>query len=604
VINDILDFSKIEAGKLLIEQIPFHLGKTVDETLKALALRAHDKGLELVCDVAQNVPMGVVGDPGRLRQILMNLIGNAIKFTAKGEVVLRVGVEVADDVSAQLHLAVSDSGIGIAAEKLDTIFEAFSQEDSSTTRKYGGTGLGLTICARLVEALGGRIWVESEIGKGSTFHFTMLVGVDAQQEEPSVSLHAFVGLNALVVDDNAVNRMVLARALQAAGVVVQVADSGEVALGLLETPPAQRPFDLVVLDAQMPVMDGFTLAEKIRHLPNCVKTPLVMLSSSGLKGDAQRARDVGIAGYASKPVSREELAQVLARALQIDVMQVRVAPAVVQHAPQVVLDVLLVEDHVINQKLAVALLERWGHRVTVAGNGQVAVDALAESHFDVVLMDMLMPVMDGLEATVQIRARERQTGAARPTPIIAMTANAMEADRDRCLAVGMNDYISKPINAPELQALLQQYADHAAVPKSALTPATQAPAKAAVAQSAPAAKPTLPGSAFDYAAGLRQMDQEVLDIIAQAFVDQWPADIEKMRSALQKGELQSVLHTAHALKGTTAMFGAAPASVMAARIESYAAAENAAAIAPLLDPFMQEAQKLLAAIGAVLNAKA
>jgi PAS domain S-box-containing protein len=595
VINDILDFSKIEAGKLLIEQIPFHLGKTVDETLKVLALRAHDKGLELVCDIAQNVPQGVIGDPGRLRQILMNLIGNAIKFTARGEVVLRVGVEEMDDISAQLHMAVSDSGIGIAAEKLDTIFEAFSQEDSSTTRKYGGTGLGLTICARLVEALGGRIWVESEIGKGSTFHFTVVVGVDAQQTEPTLSMHAFDGLHVLVVDDNAVNRMVLARALQSAGVIVQLADSGANAFGLLQASLQQKPFDLVVLDAQMPVMDGFTLAEEIRRVPGFEKTPLVMLSSSGLKGDAQRAREIGIAGYASKPVSREELAQVLARALEINVLQTRVAPAVVVQGPQVILDVLLVEDHVVNQKLAVALLERWGHRVTVADNGKLAVDALAQAHFDVVLMDMLMPVMDGLEATVQIRERERQRGALRPTPIIAMTANAMESDRDRCLAVGMNDYISKPINAPELQALLQQYADQPASRKAKTVVPAQNPA---------ASKPAIPSAAFDYAAALNQMDQEVLDIIAQAFLDQWPVDIDKVRIALQHGELQSILHTAHALKGTTAMFGAAPASALAARIESAAAAGNAAAITPLLEPFVQETQKLLAAITAMLNANA
>ncbi len=595
VINDILDFSKIEAGKLLIEQIPFHLGKTVDETLKALALRAHDKGLELVCDIAQDVPQCVVGDPGRLRQILMNLIGNAIKFTAKGEVVLRVGVEVMDDISAQLHMAVSDSGIGIAAEKLDTVFEAFSQEDSSTTRKYGGTGLGLTICARLVEALGGRIWVESEVGKGSTFHFTVMVGVDAQQAEPSMSMQAFEGLHVLVVDDNAVNRMVLARALQAVSAIVQVAESGATALRLMQSPSLQQPFDLVVLDAQMPVMDGFTLAAEIRCIPRCAETPLVMLSSSGLKGDAQRAREVGIAGYASKPVSREELVQVLARAMQIDVMQTRVAPAVIVQGPQVVLDVLLVEDHVINQKLAVALLERWGHRVTVAGNGRIAFDVMAASHFDVVLMDMLMPVMDGLEATVQIRGRERQQGVVRPTPIIAMTANAMESDRDRCLAVGMNDYISKPINAPELQALLQQYADH---------PASGKVDAAVPVLSTAAPKPAWPSAAFDYAAGLKQMDQEVLDIIAQAFLDQWPIDIEKIRSALQQGEMQTLLHTAHALKGTTAMFGAAPASALAARMESAAAAGNAAAIAPLLEPFVQETQKLLAAITAMQNANA
>jgi CheY-like chemotaxis protein/HPt (histidine-containing phosphotransfer) domain-containing protein len=243
----------------------------------------------------------------------------------------------------------------------------------------------------------------------------------------------------------------------------------------------------------------------------------------------------------------------------------------------------------------VALLERWGHRVTVADNGKLAVDALAKSHFDVVLMDMLMPVMDGLEATVKIRERERQQGALRPTPIIAMTANAMESDRDRCLAVGMNDYISKPINAPELQALLQQYADQPVSGKVETSVAVQSNA---------AARPLAPSAAFDYAAGVTQMDQEVLDIIAQAFLDQWPVDIEKIRTALKNGELQSVLHTAHALKGTTALFGAVPASALAARIESAAVAGNAAAISPLLEPFVQETQKLLAAIKTMLNANA
>ena len=608
VINDILDFSKIEAGKLLIENIPFHLGKAIDDTLKAVALRAHDKGLELVCDIPSNVPQGVVGDPGRLRQILMNLIGNAIKFTAKGEVVLRVRVQEQDDTSVMLHMAVSDSGIGIAPEKLGSIFEAFSQEDSSTTRKYGGTGLGLTICSRLVEALGGRIWVESELGKGSTFHFTMFVEIDANQTKTGDSLVVFEGLRVLVVDDNEVNRMVLARALQAAGVQVQLAESGTAAMALLAPASQVAPFDLIVLDAQMPSMDGFTLAENIRQMPRCAKTPLVMLSSSGLKGDAQRARDVGIAGYASKPVSREELVQVLGRALNIDVTSVPVAEATVaDSAPQAALDVLLVEDHVVNQKLAVALLERWGHRVKVAGNGKIALDAMADMHFDVVLMDMLMPVMDGLEATVQIRARERQTGVTRPTPIIAMRANAMEADRERCLAVGMNDYISKPINATELQALLQQYSattDAGDAPKpSASAGAAAAPVSIAPVPTAPAPLVSKREAApdFDYAAGLRQMDQEVLDIIAQAFVDQWPSDIEKIRKSLAQGDLQSVLHTAHALKGTTAMFGGAPASALAARIEALAAKQDGASIAPLIEPFVQESQKLLKAIAALLQ---
>jgi PAS domain S-box-containing protein len=593
VINDILDFSKIEAGKLLIEHIPFNLGQTIDETLKAVALRAHDKGLELVCDMASNVPLSVVGDPGRLRQILVNLIGNAIKFTVKGEVVLRVQVQSIDADSMLLHMAVSDSGIGIAEDKLDSIFEAFSQEDSSTTRKFGGTGLGLTISARLVEALGGNIWVESTSGKGSTFHFTMQVGLDATQTPVGQSLASFQGLRVLVVDDNEVNRMVLGRALQAAGVQVQMAESGQTALATLSSSDAAS-FDLVVLDAQMPGMDGFTLAEKIRLMPVYLRPPLVMLSSSGLKGDAQRAQQVGIAGYASKPVSREELVQVLARALQLEVATAHPATlpevATRQH---VRLDVLLVEDHAINQKLAVALLERWGHRVTVAANGKVALDELETNHFDVVLMDMLMPVMDGLDATRHIREREQQQRVEHPVPIIAMTANAMEADRDRCLEVGMNDYLSKPINAADLQEILQRYAGNrgSAIPSAA---------QSAKASSASAEK----AAPFDYMQALRQMDQEVLEIIAQAFVDQWPVDAEKMRTALRTDDLQALLHTAHALKGTTAMFGAAPASALAARIEALAATGDAVGAAMWVEPCFEAVQSLLVAIETSLSSAA
>ena len=591
VINDILDFSKIEAGKLLIEQIPFDLGQTIDESLKAVALKAHGKGLELVSDIADNVPHSVVGDPGRLRQILVNLIGNAIKFTVEGEVILRVQVQSVESGCMLLHMAVSDSGIGIAPDKLASIFEAFSQEDSSTTRKFGGTGLGLTISARLVEALGGNIWVESSAGKGSTFHFTLQVGLGAVQAQTDLSLLSFKGLNVLVVDDNEVNRMVLGRALQVAGVQVQMAQSGPSALDFLASWPGTAALDLVVMDAQMPGMDGFMLAEKIRLLPAYAHTPLVMLSSSGLKGDAQRAGQAGIAGYASKPVSRRELMQVVARALQLDDgTSLDVASRSENAQRQVELDVLLVEDHAINQKLAVALLQRWGHRVTVAANGKVALQEMEKNHFDMVLMDMLMPVMDGLEATRLIREREQQMGVKNPVPIIAMTANAMQADRDRCLAVGMNDYLSKPINALELQDMLQHYAGDLKPDQAEL------PGKVAMPQSTETTAP------FDYLQGLRQMDQEVLGIIAQAFVDQWPVDAEKIRAALRTGDLQSLLHTAHALKGTTAMFGARPASTLAARIESLAECGDAKGAAIWVGPCFEAVQELLKAIEASLVA--
>ena len=586
VINDILDFSKIEAGKLQIEHIPFHLGRTLEDTLKTLAMRAHDKGLELVCDIAADVPQALIGDPGRIRQVLVNLIGNSLKFTAKGEVVLRVTREVGATQPEMLHLAIRDTGIGIASDKLGSIFEAFSQEDSSITRKFGGTGLGLTICARLVEAMGGRIWVESELGKGSVFHFTLRMELDkvaSTVQGEDVDLN---GLRILVVDDNEVNRLVLCGNLQAAGVLVHAVDSGQAALQWLQAPgPRGVPCDLVLLDAQMPEMDGFATAQNIIAMPHCAQLPLVMLSSAGLKGDAQRSREAGIAGYVSKPISREELRSVLARVLKLE--QRSTQPALVtRHTlldTAVVMDVLLVEDHAINQKLAVALLERWGHKVTVADNGQLALDALEKHRYDVILMDMMMPVMDGLEATVRIRARETDVHI----PIIAMTANAMESDRERCIAAGMNDYVSKPIKAQELQELLQRYA------------------REKMQMSMPAALGSLPKESqesgympcgFDYGEALVAMDQEIRDIIAQVFVDQWPDDLRKMQAGLARNDVNPVLHTAHALKGTLSMFGAEPAADLARRIEAIAARGDLAGVDLLVPPLVVEVTSLLHAL--------
>jgi hypothetical protein len=587
VINDILDFSKIEAGKLQIEHIPFHLGKTVDETLKTLALRAHDKGLELVCDIAPDVPMGLVGDPGRLRQVLVNLIGNSLKFTSSGEVILQISQEMDAAQGPVLHLAVRDTGIGIAPGKLGSIFEAFSQEDSSTTRKYGGTGLGLTICSRLIEAMGGRIWVESELGQGSVFHFTLRLQLDANAVSAPTQPVALAGLTMLVVDDNAVNRRVLAGLLHTAGIHVHDVASGHDALEWLAARNhAGAPCDLVVLDAQMPHMDGFAVAQQIVQLPHCAHLPLVMLSSAGLKGDAQRSRDAGVAGYASKPISRDELLSVLVRVLNLDPEspQALVTRHSVKDA-QIGLEVLLVEDHAINQKLALTLLERWGHSVTIVENGQLALDALSRKQFDVTLMDMMMPVMDGLEATRRIRAAE----SGRRMPIIAMTANAMESDRERCLAAGMDDYISKPIKSQELQALLQRVA----------TGGLSAGGSGAVDILLPGAMAEA-FSEFDYGAGLAAMDQEIREIISQAFVDQWPGDLRKLRSGLDRQDLIAVLHVAHSLKGTLSMFGARPASDLARRMETLAGRSDLAEVLELMEPLQHEVEQLLAAISVSL----
>ena len=587
VINDILDFSKIEAGKLQIEDIPFHLTETVDETMKTLALRAHDKGLELVSDVAPEVPLSVVGDPGRLRQILVNLIGNALKFTQQGSVLLRVEVAERTVQSVVLHLSVMDTGIGIAPNKLATIFEAFSQEDSSITRKFGGTGLGLTICARLVEALGGRIWVESALGRGSTFHFTVRLALDAGAAPPPPRV-PFDGLRVLVVDDNEVNRLVLQRSLAAVNMEVSAVASGAECLRwLAQTPPdGQKRCDLVLLDAQMPEMDGFEVAQRIRGLPQASAIPMVMLSSSGLKGDLQRSQEAGISGYLSKPVSRTELLEMVSRVLRLEARrEERTAAPVAPRPAQSTLDVLLVEDHIVNQKLAIALLERWGHKVTVAENGRVALDSLGRRNFDVVLMDMMMPVMDGVEATRHIRAAEAATG--QHVPIIAMTANAMESDRDRCIAAGMDDYLSKPIKAQELQEMLQRYAasrDLVALPVPVPPNAKD-----------PSAEPV-----FDYAAGIRGMDQEVLEIITETFVAGWPDDLQKLRHGLDHNELKVVLHTAHALKGTLSMFGARPASALAERMESMASRGDLEGACALLPPLLAEVEQLLEAIPKVL----
>lgn len=568
VINDILDFSKIEAGKLVIEHIPFHLGRTIDETLKPLAMRASDRGLELVLDLSPDVPMHLLGDPGRLRQVLVNLIGNALKFTAKGEIVLRVHCEDRAGQGVQLHLAVCDTGIGIAEEKLQSIFEAFSQEDSSITRKYGGTGLGLTICARLVEAMGGRIWVESEVGKGSAFHFTLRLSQDEAAARAAPATVQFEGMRLLVVDDNAVNRMVVSRSLSIAGMQVTEAASGEQSVQLVEAALSAVPFDVVLMDAQMPDLDGFETAQKMLALPGCSKLPIVMLSSAGMKGDAQRSRDAGMMGYVSKPVSREELLLVLAQVLR------RHAPAdrelVTRHSVVSVdatLDILLVEDHVVNQKLAVALLERWGHRVHIADHGQIALEMLAASgaKFDLVLMDMMMPVMDGLEATRLIRAREQGSRI----PIIAMTANAMASDRERCLEAGMDDYLSKPIKSQELRDLLLRYVDKRKIPAS---------------------------PRFDYRSAVLAMDQEIRDIISEAFVAQWPRDQEKLKQALSVGDMPSVLHTAHALKGTLSMFGAQPASAIAHRLETMAASQDPAGMDVEMSALVTEVQYLMQVI--------
>ena len=461
VINDILDFSKIEAGKLDFDAIEFNLRDSLSATVKTLSLRAHEKGLELVCQIPPDVPDKLVGDPGRLRQVVVNLVGNAIKFTERGEVVFRAEMESKGETEVSLHFSVADTGIGIPAEKLSRIFEAFTQADNSMTRKFGGTGLGLTISARLVEGMGGRIWVESEPGQGTTFHFTVNLGLRKDASRGPIPREAvnLRDMAVLVVDDNATNRRLLQEILSSWQMRPTLADSGRAALAALKLArEAGERFPLLLVDAQMPEMDGFALVERIKRNPELTGATIMMLTSAGLRGDAVRCRELGIHAYLTKPITQAELLEAIQLALGTAAREEAQPTLVTRHTlreSRKQLRILLAEDNAVNQVLAVRLLEKQGHTVTVAGDGREALAALEKQAFDLVLMDVQMPVMDGFEATAGIRSQEKATGA--HIPIIAMTAHAMKGDRERCLAAGMDGYIAKPIQPKELYETLERF---------------------------------------------------------------------------------------------------------------------------------------------------
>jgi two-component system, sensor histidine kinase and response regulator len=460
VINDILDFSKIEAGRLDMEACDFSLRDNLDETIAALGLRAYDKGLELAAEVAPDVPDALVGDPGRLRQIVVNLVGNAVKFTDHGEVVVRVEKESQADKRIGLHFAVIDTGIGIPADKMEKLFQAFSQLDASTTRKYGGTGLGLAISSQLVQMMGGRLWVESELGRGSVFHFTACFGLSAepvQRRLPAESMR-LRGLPVLAVDDNATNRRILQGLLAHWGMKPTLVAGGKQALAELHrAQQAGEPFALVLLDNMMPEMDGFALVEQIRQDPELGGAILMMISSAGRREDARRCRELGVSAYMAKPIRRAELMDSILQALSLTESHIAQTQPTTPPAPTRCarrLRILLAEDNLVNQKLAVRLLEKRGHAVVVAGNGHEALAALEQQSFDVVLMDVQMPEMDGLEATAAIRARERIAGG--HVRIVAMTAGAMKGDRERCLEAGMDNYVSKPLRPTDLFDIVER----------------------------------------------------------------------------------------------------------------------------------------------------
>jgi signal transduction histidine kinase/CheY-like chemotaxis protein len=459
VVNDILDFSKIEAGKLDLEFIPFDLRESLGETMKALDFRAHRKGLELIYEVQPDVFEALLGDPGRLRQVILNLIGNAIKFTEHGEILMSVTQEAESSGTVSLHFAIKDTGVGIPADKLQEIFEPFSQADGSTARKYGGTGLGLSICTKLVEMMNGRIWVESEEGKGATFHFTVSLGI----QEKSTLSPAPIGqeqlreLHVLIVDDNYTNRRILQSMLEGWGMRPTAVEGGRAALQALEVAKSTGDlFPLILLDCQMPEIDGFALADQIQQDPDLGAVATVMLTSAGRLGDAARCRELGILAYLVKPFHRGELLEAICQILIKKTPAANDTPLVTRYTlreDEHRARVLLAEDNPVNQTLVVRVLEKRGYTVKVTSDGRGALEALENGQFDVVLMDVQMPGMDGFEATAAIRAKEMLAGG--HIPIIALTAHALKGDKEQCIAAGMDSYLSKPIRAIELVSTIE-----------------------------------------------------------------------------------------------------------------------------------------------------
>jgi signal transduction histidine kinase/DNA-binding response OmpR family regulator len=459
VINDILDFSKIEAGKVVIENIPFDFAEMMRETVRTLSFRAHQKGLELIYDVYGDVPATMIGDPGRLRQILVNLIGNAIKFTDSGEVAVGMSIDCEGSGNKLLHGTIRDTGMGIAEQNRQAIFEPFTQADSSTTRRFGGTGLGLGISSRLVALMGGRIWVETGAGgRGSVFHFTARAGFqDGAVAKPVLTpVDGLRGLPVLIVDDNPTNRHVLVKMLTRWGMRPVAVESGAEALRLLAAGNGDAdPIRLVLLDGLMPGMDGFEAARQMRKLPQAAP-PIIMLRSIGNGDDAFHCRDAGIAAWLVKPVQAAELldrirAVIDAPAPQAPPSEAREPEIPMQASP---LRVLVAEDNPVNRTVARRLLEKRGHSVRVAVNGRDALAAFDEEAFDVILMDVEMPEMDGFETTKLIRKRESVSGA--HIPVVAMTAHAMKGDQEKCLAAGMDAYVSKPINPATLFEVIRK----------------------------------------------------------------------------------------------------------------------------------------------------
>ena len=562
IVNDVLDFSRIEARRLDLEHTAFDLREAVGDAAKVLALRAAEKGLELACHIHPDVPDEVLGDVGRLRQVLLNVLGNAVKFTDTGEVVLDVHVEEATTARVILRFAVTDTGVGIPAEKQQQIFQAFTQADASTTRRFGGTGLGLAIALRLVELMHGRMWVESHVGRGSTFFFT--ASFDRPQiaaDEPLFDkTTALDGLRVLVVDDNATNRRIIDEMLASWHMKpTAVADAQSALDALAIAVTGRQPFDVIVADRHMPGVDGFMLARRVRRDKQIARTPIVMMMSVG---DAKEndGRGLGVDAYVTKPVKHSDLLDAFATLFRVSTRrprQERTAQPSVR--PKQRLRVLLAEDNLVNRKLVIRLLEKRGHHVHAVENGRDAVTTLASTAtgFDVVLMDLQMPEMSGFEATHAIRERER--GGPTHVPIVALTAHAMAGDRERCLAAGMDGYLSKPIEVNDLIMTVERFGSDGADVAGA--PDRSTPARPATFDEK---------TALTYTGGDRQLLKEVIDL----FRKDSPAALRRIERALHKRDADALRMAAHALKGGIATVGSSAGRETAAELETMAKASR------------------------------
>ena len=588
LINDILDFSKIEAGKLDLDVTDFALRQSVGDTLKALSFRAHQKGLELAWRVTPDVPDYLAGDASRVRQVLVNLVGNAVKFTERGEVVVEIerGPQ-SSETSAVIHFCVRDTGIGIVKEKQDMVFGAFTQADSSTTRKYGGTGLGLAITKRLIDLMGGKLWLESEPGVGSAFHFTIRFELASAQPtpfypDPKILSHASI----LVVDDNETNRIILVEMLGRWGMQVATAKDGREALEILGRAGSPAPrFAAVISDLQMPHMDGFEFVENIRKSAQFGQIPVLMLSSSAQQGEHERCRQLGISAHLAKPIQPSELLDAILSALSLHATEPSRPQDKTHDEAQLLpqsnwrqgMKVLLAEDNAVNRTLATRLLQKHGHTVVVVENGRQALEALERETVDVVLMDVQMPEMDGLEATAAIREKEKKTGD--HLPIIALTAHAMKGDREKCLAAGTDDYLTKPIRTADLFAAVERLT-HAK---------TIATAEATSAVNSPRAK------VFDNDAALRHVegDRDLLDEIIRIFADQCPRTMFEIQNAIRAADLSVLERAAHSLKGAASNLCADGVTQSAAELEESARSGDSSRSREQFQALEGEVEKLL-----------